>query len=300
MIAFNCPGCGKTIQGKDEFSGSKAKCPECKTLFIIPALSTSPVGQIGLKPKFFISYRREDSAGFTGRLFDRLQAHFGRESVFIDVDSIPYGVDFRTHLSNAVSKCDALLAIIADRWVSAGHEEQLRLHDPKDFVRIEIEAALSRNIPVIPVLVGRTPMPREDDLPPSMRPLIFRNACILDLGTDFHPNVDRLIHSLEQFGKKTATPVVTSAIIYKPVSTKSDSLSRGGSGKGSVPESDHESQTVWPIQATEQVKRDVTVEESKPGNKSSTKWPAEKVKRTVKTKKENPGHNTSLLSLARP
>jgi RNA polymerase sigma-70 factor (subfamily 1) len=202
MIAFNCPGCGKTIQGKDEFVGTEAKCAECKTVFIVTALTTPFAGRVESKPKFFISYRREDSAGFTGRLFDRLQAHFGRESVFIDVDSIPLGVDFSQHLTEAVSKCDALLAVIADRWVGSGHDGQSRLHDPKDFVRIEIEAALSRKIPVIPILVGRTSMPLEDELPLSMRPLIFRNACTLDLGTHFHANVDRLIHSLEQFRKK--------------------------------------------------------------------------------------------------
>jgi hypothetical protein len=156
-------------------------------------------------PKLFISYRREDSAGLTGRLFDRLQSHFGRESVFIDVDSIPFGVDFRNHLTDAVGKCDALLAVIGDRWTTISHGGEARLDDPNDFVRVEIEAALARNIPVIPVLVGKTPMPHEEDLTPSLRPLIYRQACNLDLGQDFHVHVDRLIRGLEQLGYQRNT-----------------------------------------------------------------------------------------------
>ena len=65
--------------------------------------------------KLFISYRREDSAGLAGRIYDRVQSHFGSDSVFMDVDSIPYGVDFRQHLTEAVAKCDVLLAVIAER-----------------------------------------------------------------------------------------------------------------------------------------------------------------------------------------
>lgn len=170
-------------------------------------------------PKLFISYRREDSAALAGRLFDRLQAHFGREFVFMDVDSIPFGVDFRKHLTGAVGTCDALLAVIGDRWTTISHNEQPRLNDPADLVRIEIEAALARNLPVIPVLVGRMAMPREEELPPSLRPLVHRNACRLDLGPDFHVHVDRLIRGLEQLGivkadsssKPSARPVAESA-----------------------------------------------------------------------------------------
>jgi hypothetical protein len=150
--------------------------------------------------KLFISYRREDSADLTGRLFDRLQAHFGRDCVFMDVDSIPFGVDFRQHLTDAVGKCGALLVVIGDRWTTISRNEQARLNDPADFVRIEIEVALARSIPVIPVLAGRTAMPRDEELPPSLKPLVYRNACRLDSGPDFHVHVDRLIRSLEELG----------------------------------------------------------------------------------------------------
>jgi hypothetical protein len=120
--------------------------------------------------KLFISYRREDSEGLTGRIYDRLVAHFGKEAVFIDVDTIPYGVDFVEDVSDAVSRCDILLAMIGEQWLDVRHKEgphqgQCRLDDPTDFVRIEIHAALERKIPVIPVLIGKATMPAEEQLP---------------------------------------------------------------------------------------------------------------------------------------
>ena len=104
----------------------------------------------------FICYRRENSAGFAGRIYDRLVASLGRESVFIDVDGIPAGRDFVEVLSERVGRCDALIALIGHDWLaSKDKDNRRRLDDASDFVRIEIEAALDRNVPVIPVLVGQ-------------------------------------------------------------------------------------------------------------------------------------------------
>jgi hypothetical protein len=122
--------------------------------------------------------------------------------VFIDVDSIPIGADFRTYLADAVGGCDVLLVVIGDRWAVGDRGGQARLHDPDDYVRIEIETALVRSIPVVPVLVGKAPIPRESELPVSLRPLVHRNACSIDQGLDFHAQVDRLIRRLEQLGKR--------------------------------------------------------------------------------------------------
>ena len=102
----------------------------------------------------FICYRREDSAGFAGRIYDRLTRSLGRESVFLDVDNIPAGLDFVEVLSDHVGRCDALIAVIGRDWLSsADAENRRRLDDPHDTVRIEIEAALDRRIRVIPVLL---------------------------------------------------------------------------------------------------------------------------------------------------
>ena len=172
--------------------------------------------------------------GFAGRVFDRLQSHFGRRSVIIDVDSIPFGVDFRNHLADAVSKCDVLLAIIGDRWAAIGHDGHARLDDLKDFVRIEIEAALARNIPVIPILVGKTPMPCEEEL--SLRPLAYRHACNLDSGPDFHAHVNRLISGLEQFGTRMTTQEVSGVTAEEPGAAGGDSLPPGTRSTRSVVE----------------------------------------------------------------
>src|SRR5262252_1812774 len=128
-------------------------------------------------PTIFISYRRQDSGDATGRIYDRLVQHYGREAIFKDVDSIPLGADFRGALDKAVGQCNLLLAVIGRQWLSSQNESGARrLDDSRDFVRIEIESAMRRDIPVIPLLVQGAGMPGENDMPSSMRALVYRNA----------------------------------------------------------------------------------------------------------------------------
>lgn len=149
--------------------------------------------------KIFISYRHEDSADVTGRLYDRLTYRFGRGNVIRDVDSIPLGVDFRDFLANAVGQCRVFLVVIGERWLDARNESgQRRLEDPHDFVRIEIEAALRREIPVIPVLVRGSHIPERDHLPPSLRGLVYRNGIAVRHDPDFAKDARRLIRSLKR------------------------------------------------------------------------------------------------------
>jgi formylglycine-generating enzyme required for sulfatase activity len=156
--------------------------------------------------RIFISYRRDDSAGIAGRLYDRLEARFGRDNIFMDIDAIPLGVDFRKHLHGAVGECDVLLAVIGRNWFGRTPEGARRLDDPKDFVRIEIEAALARDIPVIPVLIDKVMMPPESELPASVAGLAYRNGIVVDHGRDFHGHVDRLIRGIEWLIQPRATP----------------------------------------------------------------------------------------------
>ncbi len=149
-------------------------------------------------PKLFISYRRNDSADATGRLHDRLKTRFREEAIFYDIQSIPLGVDFRTYIRAEVSRCDVLLAIIGEAWVGAADDRHRRLDDPDDLVRIEIETALARDIPVIPVLIGSASMPSEEDLPGTLKALAYRNAATVRPGADFDHHAERLIHGLEQ------------------------------------------------------------------------------------------------------
>ena len=153
--------------------------------------------------KVFISYRREDSLDVTDRLYERLTRQFGTGAVFRDMDNIPLGVDFRQYLTEAVGRCDVLLAVIGDRWLQAAKSDatgsvRYRLDDPRDFVRIEIESALTRRIPVIPVLVGRATIPGAAELPDALKDLAYRNAAEVRSGRDFHNHVDYLIQGLQR------------------------------------------------------------------------------------------------------
>ena len=128
-------------------------------------------------PAIFISYRRSDSEGQSGRLFKDLCDRFGKDAVFIDVARMKKGLDFRRVLDEQLASCGVLLAIIGDGWLNAVDVEgKRRLDDPHDFTRTEIAAALKRNIPVIPVLVQNARMPREDQLPDDLKELIYRDG----------------------------------------------------------------------------------------------------------------------------
>jgi hypothetical protein len=125
----------------------------------------------------FISYRRDDSEGEAGRLFDDLNRAFDGEGVFMDVAGIRPGIDFRVAIDENIVSCGVLLAIIGPRWLgitdAAGGR---RLDDPNDFVALEIASALKRNVPVIPVLVHEAKMPRVDQLPEALKDLAYRNC----------------------------------------------------------------------------------------------------------------------------
>ncbi|HZM23896.1 MAG TPA: toll/interleukin-1 receptor domain-containing protein [Anaerolineales bacterium] len=160
-------------------------------------------GRSARSPKIFISYRRADSADVTGRIYDRLIQQFGKSAIFKDVDSIPPGVDFKTHLEKAVGRCKIFLVVIGDRWLDATDSKRRnRLQDPNDFVRIEIESALSRNILVIPLLVRGAVMPAEKQLPPSLRKLVYRNGISIRSDPDFHGDINRLIDAISDYSRK--------------------------------------------------------------------------------------------------
>ena len=118
----------------------------------------------------FISYRRDDTEGEAGRLFDDLTREFGSNSVFMDVAGIRPGVDFVQAIEQNVADCGVLLAIIGPVWATiTSASGQRRLDDPNDFVALEIASALKREVPVIPVLVHGAKMPSQDQLPESLK-----------------------------------------------------------------------------------------------------------------------------------
>ena len=149
------------------------------------------------KNTIFINYRRHDSSASAGRLTDRLVDRFGRDQVFFDVDAIPVGVDFVDYLSEQVARTCAMLIIIGQHWLnSADDTGRLRLENPNDFVRVEIEAALARDITIIPVLVDEAKLPRRDLLPKSLQPLVNRQAIAIRHET-FNSDIAPLLHMLD-------------------------------------------------------------------------------------------------------
>src|SRR6476659_990150 len=127
--------------------------------------------------KIFINYRRDDSIATAVHLHERLAQVFGRDNLFMDVDNIPFGIDFEEHLNGQVAACDVMLVVIGPNWLNAKDDTgQRRLQQPDDFVAIEIAAALARNIRVIPVLVDGARMPKASELPDSLKPLARRQA----------------------------------------------------------------------------------------------------------------------------
>lgn len=162
----------------------------------------------------FINYRREDSIGTAGRLHDRLAQTFGQKNIFMDVDSIPPGVDFVADLNSQVAACDVVLVVIGPNWLDAKDETgRRRLDNPDDFVVIEIAGALARNIPVIPVLLDGTRIPKASELPDAIKALVRRNAVEI-LSTEFGRDAEALIEKIrEVLNGGSAAPLRGKAVV---------------------------------------------------------------------------------------
>ena len=163
-------------------------------------------------PSIFLSYRRTDAAGYAGRLADHLRERFGPDSVFQDVDNIQAGADFPRAIEQAVGSCQVLLALIGDSWAAERSTEGARrLDDPGDFVRLEVGAALRRGTAVIPVLVEGARMPREEELPPDLKPLTRHQALELS-DSRWRYDTDRLAAAIERIaGKRVGSGLPSSA-----------------------------------------------------------------------------------------
>jgi hypothetical protein len=145
----------------------------------------------------FLSYRRQDSSHVAGRLYDRFVERFGKGRAFMDVDTMEPGVDFAEAIARAVETCEVLLAIIGPGWLTAkDQQDRRRLEDPDDIVRLEVEAALARDVRVIPILVENAVMPNQVELPETLVGLARRHAFVVR-HESFQSDVERLITSIE-------------------------------------------------------------------------------------------------------
>jgi anti-anti-sigma factor len=147
--------------------------------------------------KIFLNYRRNDNAHATDRLFDRLAAEFGRDNIFYDVSSVPIGVNWRKYITDRVSQCDVFVATVGDSWL----EELRRREGTNDMVRFEIESALKRGVPIVPVQVGTTPIPARESLPADIADFADWNGTLLRPGLDFTGDMQRLMERLKEMAR---------------------------------------------------------------------------------------------------
>jgi hypothetical protein len=155
----------------------------------------------------FISYRRDDSAGFAGRLYDRLAERFGADRVFMDIDAIAPGHEFAIDIERALAECTACVVLIGRDWLTIKDPDGgRRLDDSTDFVRLEVATAIRRGIAVFPVLVDKASPPSSAALPDEIRQLAGRQAIELT-NERWNYDVGRLLLSLEEeVGPKEPTP----------------------------------------------------------------------------------------------
>lgn len=158
--------------------------------------------------KIFISYRRSDAHHVAGRIYDHLAKEFGDDQLFFDVDSIPYGVDFRGHIDGSMTETAVVLAIVGSDWVSKdwrGRRWFSWRRRGADFVQVEIEQALEMGVPVIPLLIDRTPMPSAALLPATMKDFAYLNASTVRGGRDFRADMSRVVEAIRKL-RPEATP----------------------------------------------------------------------------------------------
>jgi hypothetical protein len=150
----------------------------------------------------FLSYRRTDGPQAC-RIYDWLTARFGNDAVFMDVTAIPFAVSFSDFIREAIEESRVLITLIGADW----HK---RIAEPNDSVCMEIETALVNGIPVLPVLIGNTPMPDRDTLPDAIADIAAQNAVTVCVLHNFHSHMQSLLPKIESIlGAMSAESEVT-------------------------------------------------------------------------------------------
>jgi TIR domain len=175
--------------------------------------------------KIVLSYRRSDSDVITGRIRDNLANHYGEDAVFMDIDSIPLGFDYRKQMKDALAENKVMIAVIGPKWLG-GRGQDARINANNDPVRIELETALQQGTPIIPVLVSGATMPTAADLPQSLQELCYINAGEVDGGRDFRQHMSRVIYGIDQILKTSESPP-------SKQTSKTEPVSRSGEPPGS-------------------------------------------------------------------
>ncbi|TWU31319.1 TIR domain-containing protein [Novipirellula artificiosorum] len=147
--------------------------------------------------KLFVSYRRKESQDFTGRMFDRLQGYYGPNSVFMDVDDLLAGKDYRTQIARIIQQCDVVLVVIGEQWLDIVDDfGKRRLDNPDDQLRIEVETAVEQGKSLVPVLIHGASLPPSERLPESIAGVASCDPIPIDSGVPFNSDVKKLIDRL--------------------------------------------------------------------------------------------------------
>jgi TIR domain len=171
--------------------------------------------------KIVVSYRRNDTKWIVGRICEHLERHFGDGNVFMDVDNIPLGQDYRDHIREVLAKCEVLIAVVGPKWQKIERSGNRSTDDSLDWVRFEISTALERNIPVVPLLIDRAKMPNASQLPDDLRDFAFRQFFVLDT-EDFKNQMQRFATSLDRLTAAPAGPPLPSQPLTSRTQQKSD------------------------------------------------------------------------------
>jgi hypothetical protein len=142
----------------------------------------------------FLSYRRKDSGDAVGRIYDRLVQHLGIGNVFHDVQNIPIGANFVATIAQLIAQSKLCLPVIGERWLAEADEDA-----NSDYVFLEIQAALMRTVPLLPVLIGNGSMPKQRDLPAEIRSFAQIQAFRIRPDPHFHEDISTLLGHIEQF-----------------------------------------------------------------------------------------------------
>lgn len=178
--------------------------------------------------RIFLSYRRSDTPGYAGRIYDYLVKRFDEYRVFMDIDAIRPGSDFTEAIGHAIDECDVLLALIGPTWLTVVNEDDhRRLNTPDDFVRKELEAALRRGIPILPVLVQNAAMPARHELPDSLAQLATRQAFEVS-DRRWRTDVTALIDELERLGNEQPSRHATTQLDFAPLGDSAGAVAETG------------------------------------------------------------------------
>ena len=194
----------RLVYSMDSSSGEIQVCGNVNGGCVV-VVSRMPV-RADRRPQVVMLYRRANSAAITGRIYDRLVAHYGPDTVFMDIYSIPLATDWREQVKRMSLQGGAVVVVIGPKWLGQQLDGHVRIDDVDDPVRTELELAFQAHLPIFPVLVEGVSMPSAAELPSTLKEFSNINAASVGTGREFDQQVARLIGSIDRRLANRAAP----------------------------------------------------------------------------------------------